>query len=800
MSGNGYADLGRDPWVLREDGLDLDHLGQTETLFALSNGHLGLRGNLDEGEPHVTPGTYLSGFFEHHPLPYPEGGYGYPESGQSMVDVTNGKLVRLLVDDEPFDVRYGMLRSHVRTLDLRAGVLRREVEWVSPAGKAVRIKSVRLVSFAQRAVAAVAYTVEAVEDTRIIVQSELVANEGPPEVGSEDPRVAKALDAPLRPVSQDVEQRGAVLVHRTAQSGLQLAAGMDHDVECDSQYDIENEVRPDWARTTVVTHLRPGDKLRVVKYLAYGWSAARSATALRDQVAAALTSARYAGWSALRRAQREYLDDFWMAADVELDGDAVLQQAVRFGLFHVLQAGARNEGRAIGAKGLTGTGYNGHTFWDVEGFVLPVLALTVPEAAAHLLRWRAATLPAARERAATLGLSGATFPWRTIDGAETSAYWPAGTAGFHINADIVRAFEIYRQVTGDGEIEREHGLEVLVETARLWISLGQEDRHGRFHLDGVTGPDEYTGVVDDNTFTNLMAARNLRAAVAACRRHPDVAAQHEVSEAELERWERAAAHVYVPYDDVLGVHPACRDFTRYREWDFDPDGEAYPLMMNAPYVLLYRRQVVKQADLVLAMHWCPEHFTDEQLARNLDYYERRTVRDSSLSACTQAVMCAQAGHLDLARDYLHEAALVDLHDLQFTTAHGVHLASLAGTWIGVLAGYGGLREDADVIRLAPALPDDVAGLTFRLRWHGMCLKVAVRHDEVTCTLIGDPGCRMPLRLYDEELELAEGAVLRRPTRRPTPLLPRPEQPPGRSPRRVDGNGEVHTRGDVDHAV
>ena len=206
-----------------------------------------------------------------------------------------------------------------------------------------------------------------------------------------------------------------------------------------------------------------------------------------------------------------------------MDGDPDCQQAVRFGLFHVLQASARAERRAIAGKGLTGTGYDGHAFWDTEGFVLPVLTYTAPHAAADALRWRASTLDMARERADELDLEGASFPWRTIRGEECSAYWPAGTAAWHVNADIAMAFERYRIVTGDDSLEPECGLAVLVETARLWLSLGHHDRHGVWHIDGVTGPDEYTAIVRDNVFTNLMAAHNLRAAAEACERHPDAA-------------------------------------------------------------------------------------------------------------------------------------------------------------------------------------------------------------------------------------------------------------------------------------
>ena len=367
-----------EPWHLRETRLDLELLAQSESLFALSNGHIGLRGNLDEGEPYGLPGTYLGSFYEARPLPYAEAGYGYPEDGQTLIDVTNGKVMRLLVDDEPFDVRYGELLGHERVLDLRAGTLARQAHWRSPAGHEVKVTSTRLVSFAHRGVAALEYVVEAVgQFTRVTVQSELVANEDVP-VSSGDPRVSARLDQPLEAVQHEHAERSALLLHRTRSSELLMAAGMDHEVDVPGRVEVGTDSTDDWARTTVICGLRPGQRLRIVKYLSYGWSALRSRPALRDQVAAGLASARYSGWQGLLDGQRQYLDDFWDSADVEVEGDPDLQQAVRFGLFHVLQASARAERRPIAGKGLTGSGYDGHAFWDTEGFVLPVLTYTVP--------------------------------------------------------------------------------------------------------------------------------------------------------------------------------------------------------------------------------------------------------------------------------------------------------------------------------------------------------------------------------------------------------------------------------------
>ncbi|MFN2538897.1 MAG: glycoside hydrolase family 65 protein [Mycobacteriales bacterium] len=768
-----------EPWCVRETELHLDLLSQSESVFALSNGHVGLRGNLDEGEPHGIPGSYLNGVFELRPLPYAEAGYGYPESGQTVINVTNGKLLRLLVDDEPFDVRYGQLRSHERSLDLRTGTLRRHAEWVSPAGQAVAVDSLRLVSLTQRSVAAISYEVEAVDDpARIVIQSELVANEALP-VLTGDPRVAAAVDAPLRSEEHGSRDTQAVLVHSTKVSGIRVAAGMDHLIEAPTPLQVESESYDDVARVSVSTTLEPGQRIRVVKFLTYGWSLVRSVPALRDQVAAALLAARQTGWEGLLAEQRQYLDEFWARADVEVDGDPSIQQAVRFSLFHVLQAGARAERRAIPAKGLTGPGYDGHAFWDTEMFVLPVLTYTAPPSVADALTWRRDTLSLAMDRAHQLGLRGAAFPWRTIAGEECSGYWPAGTAAFHVNAGIAVAVARYVHATGDRAFERDVGLELLAETARLWRSLGHHDSRGRFRIDGVTGPDEYSALADNNVYTNLMAQENLRAAADAAAHHPDDARALRIGEEEMAEWRDAAANIVVPYDESLGVHPQAEGFTEHQVWDFahtPPD--AYPLFLHYPYFDIYRKQVVKQADLVLALHVRGDAFTAEEKARDFDYYERLTVRDSSLSACTQAVVAAEVGHLELAFDYLREAALMDLRDLEHNTRDGLHLASLAGCWIALVAGFGGLRDHDGRFGFMPRLPEGLSRIAFCLSIRGGRLRVEITEDSASYERLD--GEALEASHHGEPITVKTGTVI---TREIPPLVPRPRppHPPGREP-------------------
>jgi alpha,alpha-trehalose phosphorylase len=754
-----------EPWALRETKLDMDLMAQAESVFALANGHLGWRANLDEGEPHGLPGSYLNGVYEVRPLPYAEAAYGLPESGQEIINVTNGKIIRLFVDDESFDIRYGQLLAHERVLDFRAGVLTRTAEWASPAGKRVRVTSTRMVSFTQRAIGAICYEVEPLDQpARIAVLSELLANEQLP-AASADPRAAAALASPLQHEWDSARDTVAVLIHITRQSKLRVGAAMDHIIDAPGDPRIEARAVQDSCLVTAATVLQPGQKLRLIKFVAHGWSGTRSLNGVRDQVWAALTAARQTGWDGLLAEQRKYLDDFWDRSDVEVGGDAEVQQAVRFALFQVLQAGARAEQRAISAKGLTGPGYDGHAFWDTEAFVLPVLTLTVPTAV---------------ERAAQLGLKGAAFPWRTISGPECSGYWPAGAAAFHINADIADAVVRYVDATGDEAFEQGEGFDLLAHTARLWRSLGHHDSQGRFHIDGVTGPDEYSAIADNNVYTNLMAKHNLLKAADVAEKYPERAKELGVDAEESASWRDAGEAMFIPFDETLGVHPQADGFTQEQAWDFthtSPD--QYPLFLHFPYFDLYRKQVAKQADLVLAMHKRGEAFTAEQKARNFDYYEALTVRDSSLSACTQSVMAAEVGHLDLAYDYLGEAALMDLRDLEHNTRDGVHIASLAGTYVALVFGFGGLRYEDGMLSFWPRLPDGLARLAFTLLIRGRRLHVEVTHATAKYSLAD--GKPLDFIHCGHQVSLSAGKPEVHRVVKTTPTTPRPSQPPGREP-------------------
>jgi alpha,alpha-trehalose phosphorylase len=553
-------------WAVTETAYSPEVLGQAESVFALSNGYLGLRGNLDEGDPVFQAGTYLNGFYETRPIIYGEYRHGFPRLSQTLLNVTDGKLIRLRVDGVPLDVRTGQLHEHRRRLDLRSGLLARELTWSAPGGGRVTVTSRRLVCLHDRHLAAVSYQVKAVDGpTELEICSLLVGNESN-QVSEGDPREAAPLYGQvLLPQSAAVDGGRAVLVHATRASGLAVAAGADHVLHAVGPVSQAALMSGGAAQVTYTLTAAPGSPVHLVKLLAYHWDTAAAAGELAGRVHGSLDAALELGFDGLASRQARLVAGFWERSDVTVEGDPQVQQGLRFGLFQLLQATACAGTRGVAAKGLTGQGYEGHRFWDAEIFLVPVLAYTSPRWARDLLMFRHATLPAARARAAELGLAGALFPWRTITGADVAPYFPAGTAAYHLTADIAHAVEVYRAATGDEQFAAGPGAELLVETARLWASLGHYDpaRGGAFCLDQVTGPNEYTVLADNNVYTNLMAQANLRAAADLCDQleASDPAAHHRLTAAtglqpgETTAWRQAAAVMRIPYDTARGIHP-----------------------------------------------------------------------------------------------------------------------------------------------------------------------------------------------------------------------------------------------------
>jgi alpha,alpha-trehalose phosphorylase len=760
-------DYAPDPWRLVEHRYNPDYIEQTETLFAVSNGFLGIRGSFEEGEPSYRPETLLNGFHETWPIVYPESAHGFATTGQTIVPVPDGTIIRLFVDEHPVTCQTAEVREFQRVLDMRRGVLDRSVVYQLADGRRFRVDTKRFVSLAQRHLACIRYEVTAVDaPSRLVISSELRTSHGSPQGPSLDPRQSRAFtDEVLRPYVGRVEGTRVIRTYRTAQSGLAVAAGMDHDLDEGTSTSVPAEFDSSCAHVVFEFDAAPGQTVGLTKWLAYHYGP-EDAADLADRAGLTLHRARgYGHAGALADHQRE-VRAFWERSEIVWEGEWAGQQAFHFSLFTILQASLRSEGHGVPAKGLTGTGYEGHYFWDTEMYVLPFLIHTSPAVARSLLMHRVRMLPAARRRAREVGCSGALFPWRTINGEEASAYYAAGTAQYHIDADIAYALDQYVRVTGDTDLLFGHGVELLVETARMWADLGfySERRGGRFVINKVTGPDEYTTVVDNNLFTNLMAAENLRIAAdsvdrvrgespADFRRLVD---RTGLRDEEVEAWRRAADEIYIPYDDRAGVHLQDDSFLDYEQWDFagtPPD--RYPLLLHYHPLVIYRHQVIKQADVVLATVMLPDRFTAEERSRIFSFYEPLTTGDSSLSECIQAVAAADAGLYRSAEEYLVDAAAVDVADTAGNLRDGLHVASAAGTWMAFVYGFGGYRWRSSEPEFSPILPTRASRLRIPLLLRGSALSVDIEQHRVTYHL--NSGRPVTAHHYGQEFTVSRGS-------------------------------------------
>lgn len=753
-----------DPWALVETSYSPEDLGVTETLFTVANGYLGMRGNPEEGRPSYAHGTFVNGFHETWPIRHAEAAFGFARTGQTIVNAPDTKVLKIYVDDEPLTFGTADLEHYERRLDFRDGVLRRHLIWRTPSGKRVRIDSTRMVSMTQRHLAVMTLEVEVLTgDAPIVISSQIInRQDGMDEyrmpqqaTAAIDPRKAVIFaDRVLEPRMSYTRDDRMLLGYQCAHSGMTLAVAADHMLETDDVHETVSRSDDDQAKVVFRVDATRGSTLRLTKTVTYHSSRAVPVRELADRCDRTLDRAKRHGVAQYVEDQRTWYADFWAGADVEVGGgteehDAV-QQAIRYNLFNLAQATGRIDGLGVPAKGVTGSGYEGHFFWDTEVYVIPFLSYTNPEVARNALHFRSVMLPAARERAREMAQSGAMFPWRTINGEEASAYYAAGSAQVHIDADVAYALMKYVAATGDEGFLVREGIDILVETARMWADLGFWRSNGdpSFHIHGVTGPDEYTTVVNNNLFTNVMARFNLEQAVAALARiredHPDdyvrVAARLRLDPEEVEEWQRCADGMTIPYDEGLGIHPQDDYFLDREVWDLSqtPD-DLFPLLLHYHPLVIYRFQVLKQADVVLALFLQGERFTLEEKRADFEYYDPITTGDSTLSAVVQSVIAAEVGYHEAALNYFHQSLYVDLVNLHGNTVDGLHVASCGGVWSALASGFGGMRDYRGRLSFDPRLPATWDRLAFRLCWQGTRILVELAEHCIRFSVVSGEG-------------------------------------------------------------
>ncbi len=762
------------PWKISEESYSQKNNLFGETIFTLSNGYLGIRGSFEEGfsgsECRTNNGIYINGFYESVPIPHAERGFGYAENTQTMLNVTDSRIIELFIEDERFNMDSGTLLNYRRTLDMREGYIVRDLTWRSPKGREIQIIAKRMVSYENRHLAAFEYQVVPLNfSAPMVMRSALNGAVDNHRHEEEDPRFQASLGGlGLSVIGIRVENENAVMAHQTQRSQLQMACAMANRLKGVNDYNYDIDQVCDFVSVNYRFEGRENEPVTLEKYIAYYTSREYPEAELSALAEKAVINALDKGFGAILAQQGKILQNYWEGLGLEMENDPYLSQGINYNLFHLFQASGVDGKRGIGAKGLSSEGYDGHYFWDTEIYMFPFYCAVLPATARKLLEYRYSILDFARQRARELAHPhGALYPWRTIAGEEGSSYYPAGTAQYHINAAIAYAVCKYIEMTGDYNYMLEEGAEIIFETARLWADLGfYVARKGNlFCFHEITGPDEYTALVNNNCYTNLMAAWHLAFAARTVSRlqeeypseYKRIAAKINLDQEEPLNWQKAADNIYIPYDEALQIHPQDDSFLDKEIWDFAATpADKYPLLLHYHPLVIYRYQVCKQPDIILAHLLLGEGSNLEQKKRDYKYYEPITTHDSSLSP---AIFGTVAAELDFEEDALRFFALtarLDLDNLLKDTHFGVHLANMAGSWICLVYGFGGMRTYDGQLRFMPKLPGGWQGYRFKVKFQGKELAVRVSRQKITYKLLD--GDHISFRHKKTLVELSSGEV------------------------------------------
>lgn len=752
------------PWDIIETEFKVANNYRNETTFALSNGYIGTRGTLEENYDFDVEtgleGNFINGFYEQEPIRYGEWNFGFPTESQSLLNLPNVKTVRFYIEDELFDMRQGTISDYQRVLHMKEGIVERSLIWTSPNSRRVQIRTERMVSFVKKNWMEQLYEVTLLDkDSQITFVSELDAD-----IENHTRKTNPLVDyGPFgrRLYPDKIEADKEILFYQgtTKNSNLTMACGCFHKILAE-HYTVCASKSEFKAELTYKLEAKKQVPVRLEKYIAYTSTLDEPKEQLEEFIKKELEESKNIGYEKIRQMQVSYMHNFWEGADIQIDGDNALQQGLRFNLFHIMQGAGRDGKTGMGAKGLTGEGYEGHYFWDTEMYVLPVLVFTDPALAKSLLHFRFATLDQARERARILGhQKGALYPWRTINGTEASTYYPLGTAQYHINADIAYAFWLYYSVTKDYEFLKEEAVEVLCETARVWADVGcfAECKGNRYCICCVTGPDEYNALVDNNFYTNLMARENLRAALKALEIIKEEKEAYDrfvhkigLTDDECVLWQKIIEKMYLPYDEQLGIYPQDDGFLMRKQWDDSkiPEEKRHLLYENYHPLFVFRQKMSKQADAILGFYLHSNFFTKEEIKKNYDFYQTVTLHHSSLSTCIFGIVACQIGYYEEAFRYFTESARMDLDDYHNNFYAGIHAANMAGTWQAMVNGFAGMRVNNGKLEFHPFLPESWNGYRFLLTYQKSRLEVNVLKGEVIVTLKN----KVPISLWLGEKE------------------------------------------------
>jgi alpha,alpha-trehalose phosphorylase len=741
-------------WSLKETNFK-ESYQLNETLFSTANGYIGVRGSFEEGVNENVPsvrGIYINGFYESEEIVYGEKLFGFPDRSQSILNVIDTQQIKLTFNGEIFSMFQGEVLDYERELDFKKGIATRKVTWKSPKGDEVQLTFRRLASFLQKELFLMEVTATALNFEGTIAITSTINGDVSNIVSEDDPRVGTSNAKALHVVALETVNNSSFVMAKTKHSKLSVVGGIAHSCSVKLSEKIKKE-------SELITHtfsgkIKKGEVITFTKYAVYT-DTKRHPKELKENEKILLKCTKHP-FSYFEKAQETYLSNYWESTDVQIEGDQKLQQGIRFNIFHLLQSVGKDAWSNISAKGLSGEGYEGHYFWDTEIYIFPFFLFTNPKLAKNLLNYRYTILNSARERAKQMGHTiGALYPWRTIAGDECSPFFPAGTAQYHINVDIAYSLIQYYTVSEDSEFMVSKGMEMLIEIARLMHHIGHYNLEGKFCIDAVTGPDEYTCIVNNNYYTNVLT-KNLFLQIGIIfnelnkSHHPELEKLEkklEFKTSELKAFKKAGLKMNLPYDKERDLHPQDDSFFNKKMWDFKNTPKAnYPLLLNYHPLTLYRHQVCKQADTILGHFLLENESNLKTIANDYNYYEKITTHDSSLSTCIFSIMANRIGAYEKAYAYFMNTARLDIDNLHHNTKDGIHTASMGGSWMSIVFGFAGMRVVNGVLNFHPHLPKKWKSLDFKIQFKGRKLNCHLEGNTIQIKL--EEG--LPLKVNIEE--------------------------------------------------
>lgn len=762
-----------DEWKIKENEFNIETNYRDETIFSLGNGYFGMRGTFEEGYsgPKNTSfnATYINGFYETYDIVYPEGGYGFPKQGEAMISVADSKIIKLSVCDEDFDLIKGNIISYARILDMKKGYLERKIIWESPHKRLVELDIKRLISLKRQHLGVIIFSVKPLNFSgKITFISEINGNIQLNEK-SGDVRVGNNVNGKIiETLNKEIDNLKGWICQSTKKSKLKYVCAYNHDIKSSEIKRVTSFEKDDMIGVKIDIDAQKDKSYVLTKYISYYTSRDTKQDKLVINAVNEVENGKSDGAELIFNEQREFLKDFWDDADIEISGNLELQQGIRYNEFQLLQSVGRSNMTNISAKGLTGEGYEGHYFWDSDVYIMPFFLYTMPQIAKYFVMYRYNLLDAARRRAKELGYNGALYPWRTISGRECSAFFPAGTAQYHIDADVAFEIKKYVDATEDYDFLYDYGAEIIFETARLWISIGSYIilKGNKFCINCVTGPDEYTAIVNNNAYTNYMAKMNLEYAFKIANemkskcltKYMKLKEKIKLDEDEIDAWDKASKNMYLPYSEYLDIIPQDDSFL-YKERlnASDISEKERPILLYRHYLNIYRYQICKQPDVLLLMFLENELFSKDKIKRNFDYYEPITTHDSSLSPAIFSILANEIGYYEKAYDYFMMTARMDLDDKNGNVKDGIHTACMAGTWSAVVNGFGGVGIRSDGLHIMPSLPKEWNSLSFKIRYKGFQVKIKIDKENIALELIN--GDNLKVHVFDDEVILRNGKCI-----------------------------------------